>query len=78
MRAGHLSCVYAQILELVLDQAAVAVGHVGDLLDPCQVHRGVRLRSSWCMHQALTGNIGVAVEGEGLGVCKRCPVITHT
>ena len=43
---GHLGCVDAQILKLILDQAAVAIGHVGDLLDPCQVHWGVRLCSN--------------------------------
>ncbi len=44
--ASYLGGVDAQILKLVLDQAAVAVGHVGDLLDPCQIHWGVRLRSN--------------------------------
>ena len=52
--AGHLGGVNAQILKLVLDQAAVAVGHVRDLLDPRQIHRGVRLRSNKCPRQALT------------------------
>ena len=55
--AGHLGSVNAQILELVLDQAAVTIGHIGDLLDPCQIHRGVRLRSSKCPRQALRNRV---------------------
>lgn len=47
-RVGHVHALRradGEALKLVLDQAAIAVRHIGQLLDPGQVHRRVRLRS---------------------------------